>query len=75
MICPEHGWNTSTMEAPCPHKHEVEHRHGAFEYRVLSGASAKSLEEQVVDLSRDGFEPIGGVSVAHAVGESSLVGP
>lgn len=35
----------------------------SFEYRVLSGASANSLEEQVVDLVRDGFIPQGGVSV------------
>lgn len=35
-------------------------------YRVLSGASAKSLEDQVVDLMQDGYEPIGGVSVTEA---------
>lgn len=34
-----------------------------MEYRVLSGASAKSLEEQVVDLVKDGFVPQGGVAV------------
>jgi len=35
-----------------------------FEYRVLSGASARSLEEQVVDLcANDGFIPQGGVAV------------
>ena len=45
-----------------------------IEYRVLSGAGAKSLEEQVVDLMSEGFEPIGGVTSAYAVGQSSLVG-
>jgi len=43
-------------------------------YRVLSGASAKSLEEQVVDLMSEGYVPIGGVSSAYATGQSSLAG-
>jgi len=35
-----------------------------FEYRVLSGASAQSLEEQVIDLcANEGFIPQGGVAV------------
>ena len=45
-----------------------------IEYRVLSGASAKSLEEQVVDLMSEGYQLQGGVSVAYASGESSLRG-
>lgn len=34
------------------------------EYRVLNGATANSLEEQVVDLMTDGFIPQGGVAVS-----------
>lgn len=45
-----------------------------IEYRVLSGSSAKSLEDQVNDLCNDGYMPQGGVSIAYAVGESSLRG-
>jgi len=38
-----------------------------FEYRVLSGASAQSLEEQVIDLcANEGFIPQGGVAVTEA---------
>lgn len=33
-------------------------------YRVLSGASARSLEAQVIDLARDGYLPQGGVNVS-----------
>lgn len=36
-----------------------------IEYRVLSGASAKSLEEQVNDLCTDGYMPQGGVVTAY----------
>lgn len=37
-----------------------------FEYRVLSGASARSLEEQVIDLCvNEGFIPQGGVAVTY----------
>jgi hypothetical protein len=35
-----------------------------FDYRVLSGASAASLEEQVIDLSKEGYSPQGGVDVS-----------
>lgn len=35
-------------------------------YRVLSGASAKSLEEQVTDLMSEGYVPIGGATVVEA---------
>lgn len=35
-----------------------------IEYRVLSGASAKSLEEQVVDLMSEGYVPQGGLVMA-----------
>lgn len=34
-------------------------------YRVLSGASASSLEEQVNDLCNDGYMPQGGVIAAY----------
>lgn len=44
-------------------------------YRVLSGSSAKSLEDQVIDLIlNDGYSLQGGVSVGYAMGESSLKG-
>lgn len=37
-----------------------------FEYRILSGASARSLEEQVIDLCvNEGFIPQGGVAVTY----------
>ena len=48
-----------------------------MEYRVLSGATAKSLEEQVIDLAQEGFVPQGGVSVSECGSqyvESALVG-
>jgi hypothetical protein len=49
-----------------------------IEYRVLSGASAKSLEEQVADLANnDGYIPQGGVSVyfrSTGMVESALIG-
>lgn len=32
-------------------------------YRVLSGSSAKSLEEQVEDLANEGYIPQGGVTI------------
>lgn len=49
-----------------------------IEYRVLSGASAKSLEEQVTDLANnDGYIPQGGVTVTFrstGMVESALIG-
>lgn len=45
------------------------------EFRVLSGASANSLEEQVVDLmTNEGFIPQGGVAVTY-MGRVELDGP
>jgi hypothetical protein len=35
-----------------------------IDYRVLAGATAQSLEEQVNDLCNDGYMPQGGVAVA-----------
>lgn len=32
-------------------------------YRVLSGASAKDLEDQVADLCKEGYIPQGGVEI------------
>ncbi len=48
-----------------------------MEYRVLSGASAKSLQDQVIDLASDGYIPQGGVSVVvfpTRLVESALIG-
>lgn len=45
-----------------------------MDYRVLSGASVKSLEEQVMDLAREGYIPQGGLAIAYATGTSNLVG-
>ena len=36
------------------------------EYRIISGASAKSLEEQVNDLLQEGWQLQGGVSITTA---------
>ncbi len=44
-----------------------------IEYRVLSGASAKSLEEQVVDLAKEGYIPQGGVVTCY-IGSQLFVG-
>jgi hypothetical protein len=35
-----------------------------MKYRVLSGANANSLEKQVIDLSKDGYVPQGGIHIA-----------
>lgn len=42
-----------------------------IDYRILSGASARSLEEQVNDLCNDGYMPQGGVTTSY-VGSTVL---
>lgn len=44
-----------------------------IEYRVLSGASAASLEEQVNDLCKDGYMPQGGVAASY-IGTPLFIG-